>query len=765
MHASAKSGGDKPMNVRSIVKVLIAGLSVISVGSSVASAHTGTAGSWFFNPNVGGHGSRLLDLRYLNEQTAGEHGFIRVSKSGYGFVRGDGKPIRFWGVTSFAGSLKGFKATENAARFLARYGVNMVRFHGTLAPVKPGSRITDVNTTVLHQVWKLVAAAKREGIYTTICPYWAVAVSRDHIEKSWHVPGNPTSAMSLLFWDPTMQRGYEAWMRALLTRPNPYTGIPLGHDPAVAIISLQNEDSMLFWNMQNIISIPSKENAQRLEIESMYGRWLIKKYGSLENALKAWHGVHAPGDDFAHGIAGMFIDWYWTQRETGGVALRLADQLHFFARTMYRFNQKMAAYIHNTLGARQLINPGNWTTVDPLLLNDVERWTYTAGNVLGIDRYTSGIHIGKNASWAIMPGDLYTNFSCLVHPRSIPVNLEQVIGYPMVVMEGQWVAPDKYQAEGPFLVAAYMSLTGVASFNWFSIHNQWHQPFAPSHNPWWHPMFEWSIATPEQIGQFPAAALMFRRDYIQRGAPAVIERRSFADLWQRRTPIIAEGSSYNPRTDINNIAPDSNIKKPVNPLAFLVGPVRVSYGVHPAKSYVSDLSRYIHMNRGTVVSNTGQIRMNYRLGYCTLNTPKAQGVVGFFSRAEQSEFHLTDTTIRCHNKYASILIVSMDNLPLNISRRILVQVGTAARPVGWRSQPTQFSDKGKLIAGRKIIRTGKNPWRITDIHATVTIENLDIHRATLLNPAGYAMKSIPVQHRKGKAIIHLPPNTLYILLH
>ncbi len=726
---------------------------------------TASSGAWTFKtPESQNQGKALLNLRSLNEKVAGEHGFIRVSKSGYGFVRGDGKPIRFWGVTSFAGDLKGFKATENAARFLARYGVNMVRFHGTLAPVQPGSRITDVNTTVLHQVWKLVAAMKRQGIYTTICPYWAVAVSRHGIQKSWHVPGNPTSAMSLLFWDPTMQRGYKAWMRALLTRPNPYTGIPLGHDPAVAIISLQNEDSMLFWNMQDIISIPSKDNAQRLEIEAIYARWLIKKYGSLDNALKAWHGVHAPGDDFAHGIAGMFINWFWTQHETGGMALRLADQLHFFARTMYRFNQKMAAYIHNTLGARQLINPGNWITVDPLLLNDVERWTYTAGNVLAIDRYTSGLHIGKNSAWAIMPGDLYTNFSCLTHPRSIPVNLKQVIGYPMVVMEGQWVAPDKYQAEGPFLVAAYTSLTGVASFNWFSIHSQWHQPFAPTNNPWWHPMFEWSIATPEQIGQFPAAALMFRRDYIRCGAPAVIERRSLKDMWQRRTPIIAEDAHYDPNRDINNIAPDSNIKKPVNPLAFLVGPVRVSYGGNPAQSYVADLSRYIHTNHGTVVSDTGQIHLNYRLGLCTLNTPKAQGAVGFFSHDKNRRFHLADTTIQCSNKYASILIVSMDGLPLNISHRILVQVGTMARPVGWRSQPMRFSNKGKHIEGRKIITTGNNPWQVTDIHATVKIDNPYIRKATLLNADGYAVASVPVRSSGGAVTLRLPSNTLYIML-
>ncbi len=727
------------------------------------SGDTGTAGTWSFNTlTVHEHSQALLNLRYLNEKVAGEHGFIRVSKSSYGFVRGNGHPIRFWAVTSYAGDLHGYNATENAARFLARYGVNMVRFHGILAPTALDSRITDVNVTALHQVWKLVAAMKQQGIYTTISPYWAVPV---HIRKSWHVPGNPTSAMSLLFWDATMQKGYKAWLRALLTRTNPYTGISLAHDPAVAIISLQNEDSMLFWNMQRIISIPSKENIQRLEIETLYARWLIKKYGSLKNALSAWHGVKAPGDDFTHGIAGMFINWFWTQHQTGGMALRLADQLHFFARVMYHFNAKMTAYIHITLGAPQLINAGNWKTVDPLLLNDVERWTYTAGNVLAVNRYTTGIDIGKNAGWAIMPGDLYTNYSCLLHPESIPVNLKQVIGYPMVVTEGQWVAPDKYQAEGPFLVAAYSSLNGVAGFYWFEIHDAWQQPFSPSNNPYWHPMVKWPIGTPEQFGQFPAAALMYRGNYIKRGAPAVIEHLSFQNMWLRRVPIIAENSGYDPNRDRGNIALQSNINSKVNPLAFLVGPVLTSYSKTPKPDYVTDLSRYIQPTHATIISDTGQIHLNYRSGICKLNTPKAQGVVGFLSRSSEQPFHFANTSITCHNQYASILIVSMDDLPLNRSRRILLQVGTIVRPTNWKSQAATFTVHNQLISGRKVISTGTNPWQVTDIHATVTIDNPNIHTATLLNPSGYAMASVPVRHQTDTTIIRLPPNTLYIVLH
>ena len=40
----------------------------------------------------------LLDLRELNEPIAGQNGFIRRSDDRNGFVRGDGVPVRFWGV-------------------------------------------------------------------------------------------------------------------------------------------------------------------------------------------------------------------------------------------------------------------------------------------------------------------------------------------------------------------------------------------------------------------------------------------------------------------------------------------------------------------------------------------------------------------------------------------------------------------------------------------------------------------------------------------
>ena len=54
---------------------------------------------------------------------------------------------------------------------------------------------------------------KKEGIYTTISPYWAIPVKT---KASWNVPGDPgQSAAALLFWDKTLQAGYKSWLRAL----------------------------------------------------------------------------------------------------------------------------------------------------------------------------------------------------------------------------------------------------------------------------------------------------------------------------------------------------------------------------------------------------------------------------------------------------------------------------------------------------------------------------------------------------------------------
>ena len=220
----------------------------------------------------------LLDLRSLNEETAGQHGFIRLSADGNSFVRGDGQPIRFWGGSDYtqriAHEKKDQALLEHHARFLAKRGVNIVRLHGAIQPKQPGSKLTDVDEKELDEIYRLVAAMKTAGIYTMIDPYWAV---QTHAQKDWGVAdagnGNCTA---LLFFDPALQKGYKAWLRRIYAEANPYTGVPLAKDPAVAVILIQNEDGMLFWTMQSV------KGQALLNLRKLYGElgreevWLVR---------------------------------------------------------------------------------------------------------------------------------------------------------------------------------------------------------------------------------------------------------------------------------------------------------------------------------------------------------------------------------------------------------------------------------------------------------------------------------------------------------
>ena len=153
---------------------------------------------------------------------------------------------------------------------------------------------------------------------------------------------------------------------------------------------------------------------------------------------------------------------------TGGLKKRLDDQLQFFAETMYRFNAEIARYLREELGCQQLINAGNWKTADSIRLNDAERWSYTANEVLAVNTYYSPVHIGPDRGWRIDKGDQFEDVSVLLNPRPFPLNIKQVAGHPMMITETHWVPPLGYQSEAPFLAAAYQSLTGVDAVFWFA---------------------------------------------------------------------------------------------------------------------------------------------------------------------------------------------------------------------------------------------------------------------------------------------------------
>jgi len=716
--------------------------------------------SWAFeHPKDPFKADALLDLRYLNEKVAGQSGFLKLSADGNSFVRGNGQPIRLWAIGSDVFQ-KGSKAEmAQHARFLAKIGVNMVRIHMQLAPGGKGSKLTDVDQSLIDRIWQFVAAMKKEGIYVTISPYWPTR--RDVTE--WGIDGlkEPSDLWGMLFFDEKLQEGYKAWVKALYAPKNPYTGIPLAEEPAVGIIQVQNEDSLLFWTTQGM------KPAVKERFEKLFGKWLIKKYGSLEMAKKAWDGTANDKDDFASGKVAIYNVWHMTQNWKGGLAKRVSDETEFYSRTQYDFYKQIGEFYRKELGCKQLLNASNWTTADAVKLNDAERWTYSALDVQAVNKYTGGMHVGDNNGWRIDPGHHFTNQSCLTDPRTLPTDLKQVVGHPMIVTESTWVSPEGYQSEGPFLMAVYQSLSGVSGYYWFAATTPEYD-LDPSlrflNLKGQHPIFKWSCSTPTLMGNFPAAALMYRKGYIRQGEAVVHEERPLVDLWERKVPLIAEDRSFDPnRYEGATGGERSNIKNGADPLAFLVGRVEVKYGGDAAKTTMIDLAKYHDAQKKTVRSVTDEIKLDYGMGLCTLNTAKAQGASGFLSKA--GEIKLEDATIRSNNEYATLILVSMDDQPLKSSRKILVQVGTSARLTGWKAKSTNFKgDGGKMIKGFEIVSTGLPPWRVVNTDATLTVNNPNLTKATLLDTSGYAVRKIECEQKEGKFTLTLPDETLYLVL-
>jgi hypothetical protein len=712
--------------------------------------------SWAFTqPSDYFFNDAMLDLRGLNERAAGQSGFVRLSPDG-DFVRGDGKPIRFWACGTTEYTAKRLELARHA-RFLAKLGVNMVRIHAEIGSDAAAPELTDVNQNEIDGIQQAVAAFERVGIYVTISPYWA----NDRPAKRWGIEGydDRTSLYGLLFFNPTLQKGYKAWVRKLYADANPYTGIPLARDPGVAIIQIQNEDGMFFWTMD------AMKPPQKILLGRKFAAWLNRKYGSLDNASDAWNNIQEPGDRFQTGDVAILSIWQWTQPQHGGMARRVADQLHFFADTQRDFYADMVRFYRDELGCRQLINASNWITADPGRLNDVERFTNTVADVMAVNRYYTGPHVGANVGWQVDAGDYFGNHPAVLNPWDLTTNLKQVVGHPMIVTETSWVSPMDYQNEGPFLIAAYESLTGVAGCYWFTATTERYETdprltFLTIHGQ--NPLRKWTCSTPGLMGNFPAAALVYRMGYLKQGEPVIIENRPLSDLWNRRAPLISEEMGFDPNR-MSKRAGETQSPQDAKPLAFLVGPVKVNYGADPGKNKVVDLSPYIDLQNKTIISDTGQIRLDYNLGLCTIDAPAAQGVTGFLKNA--GPIHLATVDIASSNEQASVLVVSMDGQPLSESRRILIQVGTPCRLAQWDQEPADFTDSDqRSYHGFQIVKIGHPPWMIQNADVTLTIRNRHLTKLTPLDMAGYASWDLPMRHTVDGVELRFPSDAMYAVL-
>jgi hypothetical protein len=682
----------------------------------------------------------LIDLRYLNEAVAGQEGYIQAR--GNDFVLANGRKVKFWAVNAGPGIwMLDEQSHIYLAKHLAKHGVNMIRLHGGIY----GSNDPKVNMDRLKKLQHMVWAMKQEGIYTKISFYFPAWFRLD----SWHKQGNRWPFM-LLFFDEDMQNVYFNWADKLLTTVNPYTGVALARDPAVAMLEIQNEDSHFFYTFNKKNAPP--ERWERLK--TIYGQWLKKKYGTIDNAIRAWGGSRVEEDDPRAGKMELFNAWFMTTdglKSNPANRKRISDQVRFLTANMREFYQEAIEYFRRDGGYQGLVSCGNWHTADARTLDALERYCYTAGDVIDRHGYFDHNHKGESASYSIRPGHTFQSQSALTLQHNNPLPYVETEGFPSIITEIGWPMPNMYRAESVFLAATYGSMLGMDGIFHFAVGS----------SSWDQSVKKFLLNNPTALGSYYAAALVYRKGYVREAPAVVTENIRVDDLYDLQ----GSAAYVRPAFDQFRAAqiPDGTIQtgpleKAIDPMAFYVGRVVRNFNGRPEQSKTMNLSKQINRSAKTMTSITNELHWDYGVGVVTMNTPKAQGAAGFLGR--KGPIQLEVVTIDMKNDYGTVMAVALDNKPIVDSEKILIQCMTIDQLYGWET-----SEAGGLNG--TIRNTGSAPWGVEKYKASVALQWKGSKPIAVIacDENGYQTNK-PVKHRRSadKLTVEIDASTAYTVI-
>ena len=681
-----------------------------------------------------------IDLRFLNERFAGEQGPLAV-KDGQFIHSRTGEPLRFWAVNGPPHELKGADLRQ-CARMLAKHGVNLVRVHGGYFDQRG-----EVDLAKVKHAIEIVEAMKAEGIYTHFSIYFPLWLTPkpDHPSlKGYDGKQHPFAA---LFFNPEFQAQYRQWWTALLTTPSPATGKPLTEDPAVAGLEMQNEDSFFFWTFseQNI------PDAQLRLLEKLFGDWLVKKYGSLDAALAKWNGLKVKRDEPAEGRIGFRPLWNMFNEKT----MRDQDTAQFLLEVQTRFYADTYAFLRK-LGFKGLITASNWATASPEVFGPLEKLSYTCGDFIDRHGYLGCNHKGDNAAWSIRNGHTYSDHSALRFDAEQPGKARQFVhpamdvhydGKPSMISETTWERPNRFRSEAPLYLAVYGALQHSDAIVHFALDSR---DWAVKPGFWMQP---WTLMTPSMMGQFPAAALIFRRGLVTPGSVLADIRLSKESLLRLEgTPLPQDAALDELR--LKDIPTGTEVKPGarLDPLIHYAGRSEVAFVAGPGSVKVSDLKPLIDHTRQTVTSTTGELKLDYGKGVLTINAPRAQGVSGALQAAGPVE--TLDLAIASEMQLGHIVAVSLDDQPLARSGKILLQVMSEEQSSGYQAEPA-----GEGI--KRILNIGTDPWQVKELRGTIRFKRADAAKlkVTALDFNGY-----PAGPCGPASELKLQPATLYYLV-
>ncbi len=682
---------------------------------------------WFtFEPDNHWDADNEIGMSDWLEKPAGKHG--RIIKKEDQLIYNN-KPIKLWGLNiCYSGCAPDKALAERRAKMYANFGINSVRMHKFAAGrgwagIQSEKSFVEFNPAGLDRFDYQVAQLKEHGIYTKLSPTFGVKIGPDDFDRIPYVNEFGTGLRNqrrspgpgAVFLSTELQDLQIEQMVNILNHKNPHTGLTYADDPAIAVVELNNEDSILFYNtMTRMQKVPTL----RKRASERFCAWLKDRYGNEEALIEAW-GPKAlnsfanegfTDESLADGtIVPAGSPWFYDPAQMEGSQApkkkRLLDTMLFLYEWQNEFYDRYVQAIRDT-GYEGEIMASNWQAGR----GPAHYYNLHSDARIGlVDRhnYFSG---GLASSMLRIPGS-----------GMLSSGLQQVADRPFMLSEWIHVRPNEWGVEGPAILGAYaMGLQG-----WdisYIFQNSDNGAFSEEIQK-----NGWFVTDPNVLGVFPAVSRQVLRGDVKESTLNATRYVHIPSLQDGKIDFMDEVKQEH---DVKSFNSD---KVPGRALAVARCPVEFTdeYQTTPA----FDLTPY--RKNGGLVSSTDELfwkEGHSKLdGYFTIDTEGTQAVVGF---ANEEICELGDVTIQPQSRFGAIYVSAAGpDETIASADRILITAIARARNTGM-----------KILGDNKLLDQGKGPIVMEPVKAEITLRREGSPSVTVLDHNGRKTSSkIPVK--------------------
>jgi hypothetical protein len=649
-----------------------------------------------------------IDLSHFLDAPAGRLGAL-TTRDGH-LATPDGKRFRGWGVNLT--STMCFPEKEQApliAADLARWGVNVVRFHhidtdwgrSLIDSKRDDTRHLDAEN--LDRFDFLFAELKKRGIYAVLTMNIHRKFKAGDDVRDCKILGIGKGAT---FFNPRLIELQHEFARNLLTHQNPYTGAEYRHEPALAVVEMVNENSLVEawcgWRLREGVTEKTDDTWQPIpdsyarELTELYQTWLTKNRTPEQIAkLRQEAGVAADAP----------VPRLLPKDFTPASKERFQAEAEFIMSLEADFFSQYKRLLREELGVKALLVGSNDH-------ND------------GISGYP---HLRSNLLFDVIDGHGYWEHPTIgkqTRVKNTPMVNEPldstvvqfarsaVVGRPFTVSETNHPFPHRFATEGYPILAAYSMLHDWDGIYWFD----WAQGRLAEPGSGVTPYGWFDVSTdPLKLAQLAASALMWHRQDVAPSRETDLRRYSKAEAIETLR-LFKERPYFLPGFDLStplrkatrftfSDAPELVADAPATPRTQDAKAPRATSDIPPA----------------TIRAGTGELTWSHadrKQGIVAIDTARTSGLIGFVRanrwREGGSTRHLAAEP---ENDHCAILLSALDAQPIVESTRLLLTATARTSNTGqtWEDDFQTVANWGKGPrpdrAGDRDIHPDRPEWR------------------------------------------------------